>query len=82
MPSATLGWRHAFGDVTPRHEAAFTGGETFSLSSAPIARNAAVIEGALDMALNETLSVGISYGGQVSSDTTNQNVKANITLRL
>lgn len=80
-PSATLGWRHAFGDVTPEHKAAFEGGNTFTLEGAPIARNAAVIEGAVDMALNETVSVGISYGGQLSSDTTDQNVKANLSLR-
>ncbi|MFK4133026.1 autotransporter domain-containing protein [Pseudomonas luteola] len=80
-PSATLGWRHAFGDVTPEHKAAFEGGNTFTLEGAPIARNAAVIEGAVGMALNETVSVGISYGGQLSSDTTDQNVKANLTLR-
>lgn len=80
-PSATLGWRHAFGDVTPEHKAAFAGGNTFSLSGAPIARNAAIIEGALDMSVSETVSVGVSYGGQLSSDNTDQNVKANLTFR-
>lgn len=80
-PNATLGWRHAFGDVNPEQRAAFAGGNTFTLQGVPVARNAAVIEGGLDMALSDRVSVGVSYGGQISSDTKDQKVNADLTFR-
>ena len=42
-----LGWRHAFGDVTPTSSFAFAGGDTFTIAGVPIARDAAVIEAGL-----------------------------------
>ncbi|MBV1813986.1 autotransporter domain-containing protein [Pseudomonas viridiflava] len=79
-PNATVGWRRAFGDVTPESRAAFSGGDTFALSGAPIARNAAVLGAGVDLGLSETLSVGVSYNGQIGSDTTDQALNARVTL--
>ena len=41
---AGLGWRHTFGDVQPSTTMAFAGGDSFSVTGAPIARNAALVE--------------------------------------
>jgi fibronectin-binding autotransporter adhesin len=42
---ATLGWRYAFGDVTPLSTLGFqSGGAAFALAGSPIARNALVTE--------------------------------------
>ncbi|WP_406642633.1 autotransporter domain-containing protein [Pseudomonas californiensis] len=79
-PNATLGWRRAYGDVTPESRAAFRGGDTFELSGAPIARNAAVVGAGVDLGLSETLSVGVSYNGQMGSDTSDQALNARVTL--
>lgn len=79
-PNATLGWRRAYGDVTPESRAAFSGGDTFELSGAPIARSAAVLGAGVDLGLSETLSVGLSYNGQVSSDASDQTLNARVTL--
>ncbi|WP_268797861.1 autotransporter domain-containing protein [Pseudomonas huanghezhanensis] len=79
-PNATLGWRRAFGDVTPESRAAFSGGDTFALSGAPIARNAAVLGAGVDLGLSDTLSVGVSYDGQVGSNTSDQALNARVTL--
>ncbi|KGS15834.1 autotransporter domain-containing protein [Pseudomonas tremae] len=79
-PNATLGWRRAYGDVTPESRAAFSGGSTFELSGAPIARSAAVLGAGVDLGLSDTLSVGLSYNGQVSSDASDQTLNARVTL--
>jgi outer membrane autotransporter protein len=81
VPSATLGWRHAFGDSTPEHEAAFAGGPDFQLVGAPIAREAAVVQGALDMALTETVSLGLGYDGQLSGRSKDQDLNAKLSWR-
>ncbi|CAB3726064.1 hypothetical protein LMG3458_04408 [Achromobacter deleyi] len=39
--TASLGWRDAMGDVKPRQKLAFEGGNTFSVTGVPIARNTA-----------------------------------------
>ncbi|KTT03410.1 autotransporter [Pseudomonas oryzihabitans] len=81
VPSATLGWRHAFGDTTPEHEAAFAGGPNFTVVGAPIAREAAVVQGALDMALTETVSLGLGYDGQLSGRSKDQDLNAKLSWR-
>lgn len=79
-PNATLGWRHAFGDVTPESRAAFRGGDTFTLSGAPIARSAAVVGVGVDVGLSDRVSLGVSYNGQMSSDTSDQALNARMTV--
>ncbi|MCG6121462.1 MAG: autotransporter domain-containing protein [Microvirga sp.] len=61
-----LGWRHAFGDTTPTTRFAFAGGDAFSVSGAPIAKNAALVEAGLDLAIRENVTLGVSYDGQYS----------------
>ncbi|WAI81703.1 MULTISPECIES: autotransporter domain-containing protein [Achromobacter] len=61
---ATLGWRHAFGDVLPQSTMAFDGGQAFTVSGAPIARNAAVAELGAEVAVSKNASLGLNYSGQ------------------
>jgi len=61
----TLGWRHAFGDVDPASTMSFVqGGESFTSRGAPIARNAALVELGVNMAVSKRTKVGVIYGGQ------------------
>lgn len=76
-----LGWRHAFGDVTPLAAMAFAGGSVFTVGGVPIARNAAVGEARLDFALTRAATLGVSYGGQFGSGLTDQSVKANFNMK-
>lgn len=76
-----LGWRHAFGDVTPLASLALAGGDAFTISGVPIARDAAVIEAGLDFAVSPTAIFGITYGGQFGARLSDQTVKANLNLR-
>ncbi|MBB1624698.1 autotransporter domain-containing protein [Achromobacter sp. UMC71] len=61
---ASLGWRHAFGDVNPATTLAFQDSQAFTVSGLPIARDTALIELGGDVALSRTASLGVSYGGQ------------------
>lgn len=78
---STLGWRHAFGDVTPFSAMRFAGGDTFTVAGVPIARDAAVVEAGLDYALSSTATLGVTYGGQFGSGATDQSFRANFSVR-
>lgn len=66
---ATLGWRHAYGDVNPETTLAFQGSQAFTITGAPIARNTAVLELGVDMSVTKRTTVGLNYGGQFGSGT-------------
>ena len=76
----TLGWRHAVGDTNPFSTHAFSGGDAFTLTGAPIAENAAIIRAGLDFDIAENTRLGVSYSGQIASDTQEHgfNAKPNI----
>ncbi|MCX5516566.1 autotransporter outer membrane beta-barrel domain-containing protein [Kaistia algarum] len=67
-----LGWRHAFGDTAPVSTFAFSGGSAFNIAGVPIATDAALLDAGLDVNLTSTATIGINYGGQLSSDSTDQ----------
>ncbi|WP_419341109.1 autotransporter domain-containing protein [Achromobacter sp. PD1] len=60
----TLGWRHAFGDVAPQSTLAFDGGQAFTVSGTPIARNAALAELGAEVAMSANAALGLFYSGQ------------------
>lgn len=77
-----VGWRHAFGDVTPDSVMRFAGGgNAFTIGGVPIARNAAVVEAGLDFALSPTATLGVSYGRQFGSGVVDQSVRANFNVK-
>ncbi|MCX5581775.1 autotransporter domain-containing protein, partial [Kaistia terrae] len=76
----TLGWRHAFGDVTPEVSLAFnTGGPAFGLSGAPIAIDAAVAELGVDYDLGADATLSVTYSGQYGSDAYENSAQAGLT---
>jgi len=76
-----LGWRHAFGDVTPLSAMSFAGGAAFGVGGVPITRDAAVIEAGLDYALTPNATLGLAYGGQFGSGISDQSAKANFNVK-
>jgi outer membrane autotransporter protein len=79
---ATLGWRYAFGDVTPMSTLAFQqGGSAFALAGSPIARNALVTELGVNYAIGPSATIGVAYSGQYSGGTNENSAKANFTLQ-
>jgi outer membrane autotransporter protein len=77
-----LGWRHAFGDVTPASTVAFAGGgDSFTVHGAPIARDALLIEAGLDFAITPKANLGLSYNGQVANGARDHGVKASLGVK-
>lgn len=76
----SLGWRHAFGDVTPLSTQVFAGGGAFTVAGVPIARDAAVVETRLDFALSRSATFGVSYNGQLASRAQQHAFKANLAI--
>lgn len=79
--SGSAAWRRAFGDKTPITTHAFAGGENFSITGAPLARDVLtlVLGGSVTVTPNTTL--GLSYSGQFDSRFSDQGLRANFALR-
>jgi outer membrane autotransporter protein len=77
----TLGWQHAYGQVTPTSSVAFSGGQGFSVAGVPIVRDAAVIEIGLNAAITRNATLGISYSGQIGNKTQDNGVTGNFNYR-
>ncbi|MBB1595159.1 autotransporter outer membrane beta-barrel domain-containing protein [Achromobacter sp. UMC46] len=79
--TASLGWRHAMGDVKPRQELAFAGGSTFSVTGVPIARNAAVLGLGAEMAITRNTTAGIAYDAQFGGGNRQQSGLLKLAMR-
>ncbi len=77
----TLGWRHAFGDVTPEATLGFDPASTTTLAGVPIADNALVTELGLDFAVGKSASLGVSYSGQFSGEAYENAAQANFAVK-
>ena len=77
-----LGWRHAFGDVTPLSTMRFaSGGDAFAVGGVPLARNAATVEAGLDYALSPNAALGVTYGGQFGSGLSDQSARVSFNVQ-
>jgi len=80
-PNGMLGWRHAYGDLTPDRVMTFSGtGADFIAEGLPIARDSLVLTAGVEFGLNENLTVGLDYRGSFASEATSNAV--NLTGRL
>jgi outer membrane autotransporter protein len=71
----TVGWRHAFGNVTPSSTFALDGSSYFGIAGVPIAKDALVLEAGLDMKLSDRATLGVAYNGQFGGRTTDQGLR-------
>lgn len=77
-----LGWRHAFGDVTPTALLAFrSGGTGFAVAGVPVDRNSVVAEASVDWRISDRASVSLSYIGAIGSQAQDHGVKGAIAVR-
>lgn len=76
-----VGWRHAFGDVTPVSSVAFAGSDAFTIAGVPIARDAAVLEAGFDFDIAPQAKLGLSYAGQVGSGVSDNGAKLDLRIR-
>ncbi|WP_159272832.1 autotransporter domain-containing protein [Variovorax boronicumulans] len=76
-----VGWRRAYGDLTPFTSVALSGATGFSdIAGVAIAKNAAVLQLGLDFAFSPRATFGVSYGGQFGGKARDQSVKANLNV--
>ena len=79
-PHASAAWQHAFGDLTPDAALAFVStGIGFTVAGVPVAQNSALIDVGLDLNLDPTITLGLSYAGQFANDLQDNAVKGRFT---
>ena len=76
-----LGWRHAFGDITPFSKQSFTGSDAFTVAGVPIDRNAVSIEAGLHVNLSKAATLGFAYQGEFATGAFQNGFKANLSIR-
>ncbi|WP_375465155.1 autotransporter domain-containing protein [uncultured Methylobacterium sp.] len=77
-----VGYRGAFGDVTPAALLAFgAGGAGTLVRGAPIDRSAVVLEAGLGWIVLPSTSVGLSYAGQVGARAQDHGARGSLTYR-
>ncbi|QPH53318.1 autotransporter domain-containing protein [Pontivivens ytuae] len=59
-----IGWRHAFGDVTPTTTNRIADGPDFTVSGTPITRNVALVELGVGLRTSANSSLHLSYDGE------------------
>ncbi len=75
----SLGWRHAFGEMTPFSSFALPGGSSFTTAGVPIAGNAIVMVAGMDVNIIKAATFGIYYNGQVLHNIVDNGVRANLS---
>ena len=75
---AELGWRHAYGDLTPGTRLSFTGSDTFVMGGVPIAKDMAVLGLGATMKVAKYTNVEFNYGGAVAKKAQEHHIQANI----
>jgi outer membrane autotransporter protein len=79
-PHISAAWQHAFEDVTTAAGLAFAStGIGFTVYGVPLAEDTALVEAGLDLNLNPTATLGVSYSGQFASDVEDNAVKGRFT---
>ncbi|ANN80651.1 autotransporter outer membrane beta-barrel domain-containing protein [Bordetella flabilis] len=79
--TASLGWRHAMGDVKPRQELAFDGGGPFTVTGVPIARDAVVLGLGAEMTIARNTTAGIAYDAQFGGGNRQQSGLLKVAMR-
>ncbi|GEO85458.1 MULTISPECIES: autotransporter domain-containing protein [Alphaproteobacteria] len=75
------GWRHDFGDGVPAARLAFAGSDSFTVYGVPSARDVAVMEAGISLAVSKNALVSLSYAGQAGDGAWEQQVKGRLDVR-
>ncbi len=82
IAKSSVGWRHAFGTVTPTAQLGFASGTTpFVVAGVPIARDAAVVELGLEGRVWRNATIGIAYNSQIAGRSDDHGVNASFVQR-
>jgi len=78
---ASAGWRHVSGDLKARSSLAFADTGAFAVYGLPIARNALALSAGVDVAVNRSVRLGVSYDAQLASHTKDASLRAQLSWR-
>jgi len=83
QPRGALAWQTASGDLSPSAQMAFVSAPNagFTVSGAPLADNAALIEIGADLLISEQAQLGLSYVGQYADGVSSYGLQAAMTWR-
>jgi len=73
-----IGWQHAFGDIASESRLAFASGDDFTIRGVPMARDSALLEASLDLALTDTVNFGAAYQGRFGDGVTDNGITARL----
>jgi subtilase-type serine protease len=75
-----LGWRHAFGDLSPETRLSYAGGESFTVNGTSLPRDAALVKAGLEAHLSPSTRLTFHWSGLFSKDEISNS--ANLALAL
>jgi outer membrane autotransporter protein len=82
IPRGSLAWQHAFDGVTAARTHAFQAAPVpFVIQGVPIARDALLAEAGLDLAIGRSITVGLSYVGQIAEAVQDHAAKGKFAVR-
>lgn len=73
-----VGWRRAYGDITPQSRVSFQGGDVFTISGVPLGKDAVVIGAGLDLHVTSRVTASVAFDGQFGSGATDRAVSASL----
>ncbi len=79
--SGSLGWQHAFGDLTPTTTAVFAGSTPFSVSGLPLAQDAALVDIGFGYSPRANIDIGLHYVGQIAASAQSGGVKGVVSVK-
>lgn len=80
IPGMTVGYRHAFGAITPTtREALISGSSDFEVGGVPLVQDAALVKVGLQAQVTHRIRVGVSYTGQYGVRYSESGLKGSIS---
>ncbi|AQZ51238.1 autotransporter outer membrane beta-barrel domain-containing protein [Martelella mediterranea] len=79
--TSSVGWRHGYGDLDSDTMVAFSGGDPFGVTGTPHAVDHAVFSVGWQTALQDRVSVGITYTGEFGDSARSQNLTALLSVK-
>lgn len=79
--SGGLGWRHAFGDITPTSVNSFATGDAFAIAGAAVAEDALLVDLNADFVVGKATDLSLGYAGQVGSGVASHSLTATLSHR-
>lgn len=74
-PRFSASWKHTYGEVTTQtRQRLITGGRHYTVSGAPLDRDSWSVDAGLDLQLSARHTLGVGYGGELSSDSRSHGV--------